>query len=185
MNRPEQLKNDGERLTGPVFISYATEDRREALSLCAAIERRGTKCWWKRLRRRTRPSRFSETLRTCVFRPSASSLRLAPYRWISLPDDTGKPRLTRAGNSARGVADHALRRCDLSGEAARQRNWAASPPARVQPRQCEFPISLRLHIGPTEWSATNPFLQRSSRPRWFRREARIDSVPRYPEACTR
>ena len=29
----------------PVFISYATADRAEALKVCKAIERRGTKCW--------------------------------------------------------------------------------------------------------------------------------------------
>ncbi len=29
----------------PVFISYATSDRKEALSVCEAIERRGTPCW--------------------------------------------------------------------------------------------------------------------------------------------
>lgn len=29
----------------PVFISYATEDRKEALAVCEAIERRGTPCW--------------------------------------------------------------------------------------------------------------------------------------------
>jgi tetratricopeptide (TPR) repeat protein len=29
----------------PVFISYATADRAEALKVCTAIERRGTQCW--------------------------------------------------------------------------------------------------------------------------------------------
>jgi len=29
----------------PVFVSYATADRKEALAVCKAIERRGTKCW--------------------------------------------------------------------------------------------------------------------------------------------
>ncbi|MDN5781195.1 MAG: toll/interleukin-1 receptor domain-containing protein, partial [Luteimonas sp.] len=29
----------------PVFISYATADRAEALKVCNAIERRGTRCW--------------------------------------------------------------------------------------------------------------------------------------------
>jgi hypothetical protein len=28
-----------------VFISYATADRKQALSVCKAIERRGTMCW--------------------------------------------------------------------------------------------------------------------------------------------
>jgi len=31
--------------SGPVFISYATADRKQALSICNAIERRGPKCW--------------------------------------------------------------------------------------------------------------------------------------------
>jgi tetratricopeptide (TPR) repeat protein len=31
--------------TGSVFISYATADRKQALSVCKAIERRGPKCW--------------------------------------------------------------------------------------------------------------------------------------------
>jgi len=31
--------------TPPVFISYATADRAEALKVCKAIERRGTRCW--------------------------------------------------------------------------------------------------------------------------------------------
>ena len=30
---------------GPVFVSYATADRKEALSVCKAIERRGLNCW--------------------------------------------------------------------------------------------------------------------------------------------
>ena len=29
----------------PVFVSYATADRKEALAVCEAIERRGTECW--------------------------------------------------------------------------------------------------------------------------------------------
>ncbi len=29
----------------PVFVSYATADRTEALKVCEAIERRGTQCW--------------------------------------------------------------------------------------------------------------------------------------------
>ena len=28
-----------------VFVSYATADRKQALSVCKAIERRGTQCW--------------------------------------------------------------------------------------------------------------------------------------------
>jgi tetratricopeptide (TPR) repeat protein len=31
--------------SAPVFVSYATADRKQALSVCKAIERRGTKCW--------------------------------------------------------------------------------------------------------------------------------------------
>lgn len=31
--------------TAPVFVSYATADRKQALSVCKAIERRGIKCW--------------------------------------------------------------------------------------------------------------------------------------------
>ena len=34
-----------EASTNFVFVSYATSDRREALAICEAIERRGTKCW--------------------------------------------------------------------------------------------------------------------------------------------
>jgi tetratricopeptide (TPR) repeat protein len=34
-----------DRGRSPVFISYATADRTEALKVCKAIERRGTKCW--------------------------------------------------------------------------------------------------------------------------------------------
>jgi tetratricopeptide (TPR) repeat protein len=33
-------------LTRSVFISYATKDRKQALSVCKAIESRGTKCWF-------------------------------------------------------------------------------------------------------------------------------------------
>ena len=32
-------------LDRPVFVSYATADRKQALSVCKAIERRGTRCW--------------------------------------------------------------------------------------------------------------------------------------------
>lgn len=36
----------GERsLSRSVFVSYATADRKQALKVCKAIERRGTKCW--------------------------------------------------------------------------------------------------------------------------------------------
>jgi tetratricopeptide (TPR) repeat protein/TolB-like protein len=36
---------DHSGLTRSVFISYATADRKQALAVCKAIERRGTKCW--------------------------------------------------------------------------------------------------------------------------------------------
>ena len=32
-------------LKGPVFLSYATADRKQALSVCKAIESRGMACW--------------------------------------------------------------------------------------------------------------------------------------------
>src|SRR5690349_13775923 len=32
-------------MSHPVFVSYATADRKQALSVCNAIERRGIKCW--------------------------------------------------------------------------------------------------------------------------------------------
>ena len=44
MNKPEQLPGE-EQQTRPVFVSYATADRKQALSVCKAIERRGTQCW--------------------------------------------------------------------------------------------------------------------------------------------
>lgn len=45
MNKPEKPPLDQERLSRPVFVSYATADRKEALSVCKAIERRGVQCW--------------------------------------------------------------------------------------------------------------------------------------------
>jgi tetratricopeptide (TPR) repeat protein len=45
VNEPGPVARDGSELTRPVFISYATADRKEALSVCKAIERRGTQCW--------------------------------------------------------------------------------------------------------------------------------------------
>ena len=45
MNKPENLPSDDDRQGRCVFISYATADRKEALSVCKALERRGTKCW--------------------------------------------------------------------------------------------------------------------------------------------
>jgi len=45
VNEPGPVSSDDRQLTRPVFISYATSDRKEALSLCEAIERRGPNCW--------------------------------------------------------------------------------------------------------------------------------------------
>src|SRR6478752_7189273 len=45
MNDAGPVTNDDRRLSRPVFISYATADRKQALSVCKAIERRGAKCW--------------------------------------------------------------------------------------------------------------------------------------------
>lgn len=45
MNGPDQLPNENEGPAPPVFVSYATADRKQALSVCKALERRGTKCW--------------------------------------------------------------------------------------------------------------------------------------------
>jgi L-fucose isomerase-like protein len=45
VNEPQDLPNGGDREARPVFISYATADRKEALAVCKALERRGTKCW--------------------------------------------------------------------------------------------------------------------------------------------
>ena len=44
MNEPESTIG-GEDRSATVFISYATADRAEALKVCKAIERRGTRCW--------------------------------------------------------------------------------------------------------------------------------------------
>ncbi|HEY8434134.1 MAG TPA: TIR domain-containing protein [Sphingomicrobium sp.] len=45
MNKPEKLPGEESRDARPVFVSYATADRKEALAVCKAIERRGLKCW--------------------------------------------------------------------------------------------------------------------------------------------
>jgi tetratricopeptide (TPR) repeat protein len=45
VNEPGSVTSDDCALTRPVFVSYATADRKEALSVCKAIERRGVKCW--------------------------------------------------------------------------------------------------------------------------------------------
>ena len=45
MNETVPVAADAHRSTAPVFISYATSDRKQALSICRAIERRGIPCW--------------------------------------------------------------------------------------------------------------------------------------------
>ena len=49
MNEPGSVTDgsngSGAQAAGPVFISYASADRKEALSVCNAIERRGRTCW--------------------------------------------------------------------------------------------------------------------------------------------
>ena len=45
MNEPGPVSSDDRGLTKRVFISYATVDRKRALSICKAIERRGSRCW--------------------------------------------------------------------------------------------------------------------------------------------
>jgi tetratricopeptide (TPR) repeat protein len=45
VNKPDKLRGKDDRQHRPVFVSYATADRKEAQSVCKGIERRGTKCW--------------------------------------------------------------------------------------------------------------------------------------------
>ena len=45
MNEPESVTDQDRRISRPVFVSYATKDRKQALSICKAIEHRGTSCW--------------------------------------------------------------------------------------------------------------------------------------------
>ena len=45
MDDPAPVNSDDRRGSRPVFVSYATADRKQALSVCNSIERRGTKCW--------------------------------------------------------------------------------------------------------------------------------------------
>jgi len=45
VNKPERVSGEEDRQALPVFVSYATPDRKKALAVCRAIERRGTKCW--------------------------------------------------------------------------------------------------------------------------------------------
>ncbi len=45
MNDAKIFTGDNSRSTQAVFVSYATADRKEALAVCKAIERRGLNCW--------------------------------------------------------------------------------------------------------------------------------------------
>jgi tetratricopeptide (TPR) repeat protein len=45
VNEPGPVTDDERRVSRPIFVSYATVDRKEALNVCNAIERRGAKCW--------------------------------------------------------------------------------------------------------------------------------------------
>ena len=45
MNEAGPVSTDGQGVSYPVFVSYATADRKQALDVCNAIERRGTRCW--------------------------------------------------------------------------------------------------------------------------------------------
>ena len=45
MNVPGPVTSEESRSSRSVFVSYATADRKEALSVTKAIERRGPKCW--------------------------------------------------------------------------------------------------------------------------------------------
>jgi tetratricopeptide (TPR) repeat protein len=45
VNEPSPLASDDGLLKRPVFVSYATADRKQALAVCEALERRGARCW--------------------------------------------------------------------------------------------------------------------------------------------
>jgi tetratricopeptide (TPR) repeat protein len=45
VNEPGPVAEIQGNLSPPVFVSYATSDRKQALSVCKAIELRGTRCW--------------------------------------------------------------------------------------------------------------------------------------------
>jgi len=45
VNEPGPVTTEERRVSRPVFVSYATADRKAALTICDAIERRGPKCW--------------------------------------------------------------------------------------------------------------------------------------------
>jgi len=45
VSEPGPVTSSESRSSAAVFVSYATADRKQALSVCEAIERRGVKCW--------------------------------------------------------------------------------------------------------------------------------------------
>jgi hypothetical protein len=45
VSKPDSAAGDQDGGHPPVFISYASADRNEALKVCDALERRGTRCW--------------------------------------------------------------------------------------------------------------------------------------------
>ena len=45
MSEAAPVSSENHRPLRPVFVSYATADRKQALALCKAIEKRGTDCW--------------------------------------------------------------------------------------------------------------------------------------------
>ena len=45
MNEPGPVTSSDHRASHPVFVSYATADRKRALSICEAVESRGEACW--------------------------------------------------------------------------------------------------------------------------------------------
>jgi TIR domain len=45
VKEPEPVSDQDRRISHPVFVSYATIDRKQALSVCKAIEGRGIRCW--------------------------------------------------------------------------------------------------------------------------------------------
>jgi tetratricopeptide (TPR) repeat protein len=45
LDKSEEIPREREARSSPVFVSYATADRKQALAVCRALEQRGTKCW--------------------------------------------------------------------------------------------------------------------------------------------
>jgi hypothetical protein len=45
VSKAAPVSSEKHRPLRPVFVSYATADRKQALALCKAIEKRGTDCW--------------------------------------------------------------------------------------------------------------------------------------------